>query len=94
MAAEKDRFSTDLDPFFYDGNWWDASIHCEGLEDNPKGIPVNIYFAFLSPEYHVGHLFEGIEFQLWDGRVIANGVVIKVIDLEQSAVRTQKIITE
>lgn len=71
--------------FIYDNNWWDAAIHFEGLDLLPKGKPVNVYFSFSSPQHHVGHLFPGKEFQLWDGRVIANGIILKIMDLEISA---------
>lgn len=71
--------------FLYDGGAWDASIHYDGYEELPKGIPVLIYFAFTNPSAHINQLIPGKEFQLWDGRVIANGVVTRVIDLENSA---------
>jgi len=39
------------------------------------------YFSFRSPDQHVGKLVPGKEFDLWDGRVIARGRVIRIMDL-------------
>jgi translation elongation factor EF-Tu-like GTPase len=72
--------------FYYDGRDWDGVMHFDTEEHILKGIPINMYFAFISPQYHLGKLFPGKEFQLRDGvKVIGNGRVLRLIDLEESA---------
>lgn len=68
--------------FLFEGNHWDAIIHFEGNEFIADGKSVNLYFSFVHPENHIGKLFPGKEFQLWDGRIIAKGVVTKFFNLE------------
>jgi len=76
--------------FIYDNNPWDADLHFDGKDFLPDGIARIIYFKFASPEYHVGKINPGKEFELWDGRVIATGKVLRIINLEQSAINSIK----
>ena len=71
--------------FFYDGNPWDADLYFEGADFLPDGKPRIVYFKFASPEKHVGQLLPGKHFELWDGRVIAEGKVLKILTRERSA---------
>jgi hypothetical protein len=71
--------------FIYDGSYWDASLWFDGPTFLPTGDAVTIYFGFSRPKQHLGKLVPGKEFELWDGRVIAVGHVIRVVDLEKSA---------
>jgi translation elongation factor EF-Tu-like GTPase len=72
--------------FYYDGHDWDASLHFQAAETLPKGKPVRVFFYFASPQYHVGKIYPGKQFQLREGaKVIANGRVLRLIDLEKSA---------
>jgi len=71
--------------FIYDNRLWDADLHFEGDDFLPDGLSRVIFFKFVSPRSHIGKLFPGKSFELWDGRVIAKGKVLKIVDLEQSA---------
>ena len=71
--------------FVYDDQAWDASLWFDGDDFNSQGSPVIVFFEFVSPQYHVGKLVSGKTFELHDGRVIARGRVLKVIELEESA---------
>ena len=71
--------------FIYDGHYWDAALWFDGSPFIPDGKSITCYFSFHSPDQHVGKLVSGKEFDLWDGRVIARGRVIRIIDLHKSA---------
>lgn len=61
-------------------------MHFDTEEHMPMGIPIIMYFAFISPECHWGKLLPGKEFQLRDGpKIIGNGRILRLIDLEESA---------
>ena len=81
-------FSGYRSQFFYDGHDWDA-VHeyPDGLQVNP-GETVRAYLAFLSPQEHVRKLSPGKRFQCREGtRVIAEGRVLRILELEESARR-------
>jgi translation elongation factor EF-Tu-like GTPase len=71
--------------FVYDNQAWDAALWFDGSDFNAQGTPVKVYFEFSSPQNHVGKLIPGKVFELHDGRVIARGSVLQVIELEESA---------
>lgn len=74
--------------FYYDEHDWDASLYYESEKKMPKGVPVKIFFSFLSPQHHLGKIYPGKEFQLREGpKVIATGRVLRLIDLEKSTKR-------
>jgi|ERR1700690_2866745 translation elongation factor EF-Tu-like GTPase len=87
-GGRKNPIMSGLRPqFHYDGRDWDGVMHFDTEEHMPKGIPIIMYFAFISPESHLGKLLPGKEFQLWDGpKVIGNGRILRLIDLEESAI--------
>src|SRR5512138_962810 len=71
--------------FVYDDQAWDASLWFDGSDFHAHGRPVLVFFEFTSPQNHVGKLVPGKIFELQDGRAIARGRVLKVIELEESA---------
>jgi translation elongation factor EF-Tu-like GTPase len=71
--------------FVYNDTVWDAHIQFKGDDFIPDGISRNLFFTFASPEFHIGKIIPGKLFELHDGRVIATGKVLRIIDLEQSA---------
>ncbi len=71
--------------FIYDDNAWDADLHFDGEDFLPNGLPRIVFFTFTSSERHVGKIFPDKRFELWDGKVIATGKVLRVVNLEQSA---------
>ena len=71
--------------FIYDNHAWDASLWFDGEDFYAQGVPVKVFFEFVSPDCHVGKLVTGKMFELHDGRVIARGHVLRVVDLEDSA---------
>jgi hypothetical protein len=50
------------------------------LEELPKDLLVNISLDSAGPEQHTVQVLPG-KFQLWDRRVIANEIVIGIIEL-------------
>ena len=74
--------------FYYDGKDWDAIHTYPDNELVHPGQSVRAFLTFLSPEYHVGKLWPGKIFQCREGqRVVANGVVLKIVELEKSAAK-------
>ncbi len=73
--------------FHYDdGQGWDSILHFDGDGIIEPGQTATVYFVFMSPHYHVNHLFSGVRFTLREGiRIIGNGQVIRRIELEKSA---------
>jgi len=50
------------------------------------GETTRAYLAFLSPDEHLGKIHPGMYFQVREGtRVIAEGTVTRLVDLESSA---------
>lgn len=68
--------------FVYDDQHWIATLWSENQGLLPKGIPIKVFFEFIHPHAHLGKLFPGKGFELWDGRVIAKGRILQVFDLE------------
>ena len=89
-GRKKTIFSGFRPTFIYDDSAWDATLYFEGDDFMPNGLPRIIFFDFVSPEYHVGKLVPGKEFELWEGRVIARGHVLRLVNLEQSAKNAQR----
>jgi translation elongation factor EF-Tu-like GTPase len=74
--------------FYYDGEDWDSIHTYPNNELVHPSQSVRAFLTFLSPEYHVGKLWPGKTFQCREGqRVVANGVVLKIVELERSAAR-------
>lgn len=72
--------------FYYDGQHWDAEHNYIGVDEAYPGQTVMVYLTFASPRHHVGKLFPGKEFLIYEGlQIVARGKVIKIINLEQSA---------
>jgi elongation factor Tu len=72
--------------FYYDGKDWDASHTYPDTGIANPGETVRTHLAFMSPQGHLGKVSEGMEFLLREGlRTVGKGLVIKVIELEQSA---------
>ncbi|HKF22547.1 MAG TPA: elongation factor Tu [Candidatus Angelobacter sp.] len=74
--------------FFYDSQDWDAIQFYPDVQQANPGDTVRTYFAFLSPQMHVGKIVAGKMFLIREGsRVVGYGRITKVIDLEKSAKR-------
>jgi translation elongation factor EF-Tu-like GTPase len=68
--------------FHYEGQDWVAMQEYIDKEEAYPGDTVTTRLSFLSPEEHRGRLRPGMEFQIREGqRVVANGVVTKILDL-------------
>lgn len=77
--------------FYYHGHDWDAVHEYPDCEWVYPGDTITAYLAFLSPEAHVGRLAPGTVFQIREGaKVVAEGRVTKLLELEQSARRSQE----
>lgn len=77
--------------FYYDGTDWDAVHTYPDKELVYPGETVRAYLSFLTPENHIGKLYPGMTFQCREGqRVIANGVVLKILELESPAKHPKK----
>src|SRR5262245_11497935 len=74
--------------FYYDGHDWDAVHEYPDVEQVNPGDTVRAFLAFLSPTEHLRKLMPGKSFQCREGqRVIAEGQVLRILDLEESARR-------
>jgi translation elongation factor EF-Tu-like GTPase len=72
--------------FHYGGMDWDAVHTYPDTELVHPGQTVRAFLTFLSPEQHVGKLWPGMTFQCREGqRVIANGVVVKILELQHGS---------
>lgn len=72
----------------YDGHDWVINIFFPDTEQVWPGDTVRAFFCMLSPEEHIGQIQQGMDFQLREGsRVIAEGKVTQIIDLDESAKR-------
>ena len=77
--------------FYYDGHDWDARYEFPDVPQVNPGDTVRAYLCFLSPQEHVGKLFPGKQFQCREGaRVIAEGHVLTILQLEESARRVSE----
>ena len=74
-------------PFLrYHGKNWIVVLHFFGRQMAYPGETVNAYVTFLTPIKQLGRISEGLEFELCLGpKIMAKGVVTKVIDLWRSA---------
>ncbi len=61
------------------------------MEEAKPGETVRAYLGFLSPQEHLGKIYEGMEFLIREGaRTVGKGTVIKIIELEHSAKNATK----
>lgn len=72
--------------FYYetnpDGTDWDAQHEFINVAGAAPGETIETYVSFMSPEKHVDHIKEGMEFKLREGhRVVAEGVVTQILGL-------------
>ena len=76
--------------FHYDGHDWDATQTYIGRNEVAPGETVRAYLSFLSPEMHVGRIRPCMPFLIREGfRVVGYGVVLSVLELEESAERAR-----
>ncbi|WP_092050631.1 EF-Tu C-terminal domain-related protein [Planctomicrobium piriforme] len=76
--------------FHYDGSDWDASHEYPDKEWVAPGETVRAFLRFISPQAHIGRVFPGMEFQVREGaRVVAQGRIIAILHLEESAARVK-----
>jgi hypothetical protein len=72
--------------FRYDGQDWDVRYQ---LIDNFEVRPGETAWAiisFLSPQCHIGKIYEGMKFEMREGgKTIGEGKVTKILELEESA---------
>ena len=60
------------------------------VEQVKPGESARAYFGFVSPKEHIGKVHVGMEFQVREGdRIVANGIVTKILELQQSANNAQ-----
>jgi elongation factor Tu len=72
--------------FYYQGEDWDARQTYTGVEQVNPGDSVTAQLKFLSPQYHVGKVAVGMEFQIREGnRTVATGRVTKILHLKENA---------
>lgn len=70
--------------FYYGEQDWDAIHTYPDVELVYPGQTARVLLTFLSPERQVGRLHPGMRFQCREGqRVIANGVILKILGLEK-----------
>ncbi|HST03284.1 MAG TPA: elongation factor Tu [Chloroflexia bacterium] len=87
-GRKKPAFSGYRPQFHYSGRDWDAVHSYPDVEFVQPGQSARAYLSFLSPECHVGRLQPGTEFLVREGqRVVARGVVTRILNLEESAKR-------
>ncbi len=86
-GRKKPVFSGYTPQFVYDGRHWDARHLYPDKEFVLPSETASVYLSFLSPQCHVGKLYQGKEFSICEGRrVVANGHITRIICLEESAV--------
>jgi len=77
--------------FYYQGRDWDARHEYPDTYTVNPGETVRAYIGFLSPQEHHGKINVGMDFKIREGsRVVAEGVVKKIIELPNSAKRALK----
>lgn len=76
--------------FYYLGHDWDGHVELIAAGESAPRIGVRAYLAFVSPAHHLGRLRPGSPFLFREGhRTIGFGIVIRIIDLEESAERAR-----
>jgi translation elongation factor EF-Tu-like GTPase len=81
-------FSDYRPQFYYNGRDWDAPHEYPDVAEVKPGDTVRAYLAFLSPQCHLGKIYEGMKFQVREGaKVVAEGEVTRILKLEESAKR-------
>jgi translation elongation factor EF-Tu-like GTPase len=74
--------------FYYEGMDWDVRFEFQEASEVSPGDTVKTFLGFLSPQRHLGKIYEGMKFQVREGaKVVAEGEVTKILDLEESAKR-------
>jgi hypothetical protein len=71
-----DRFGC---PFRFEGELFDCVLLLDGIGPIYPGQRIKVPIKFLSPHLIKDMLAPGLDFQLWDMRVIAEGRIIEVI---------------
>lgn len=72
--------------FYYDGEDHGAFHEYPDVDRVFPGETARVHLTFLHPEYHIGRVYPGKEFQIRDGiRVVASGRVTKILSLESPA---------
>ncbi len=80
--------------FYYDGNSWDAHQEFPGVAQAFPGQESRTFLALASPEQHLGQIVVGMDFSIREGdRTVATGKVTKIIELEESVHRENKLAT-
>jgi translation elongation factor EF-Tu-like GTPase len=88
-GRESPAFSGYRPQFYCDGQNYDAAQYYIGTEKVLPGETTKAHLYFTYPEKQVGNLFPGKEFEVREGhRIIAKGVVTKILALENSAIRS------
>lgn len=79
--------------FHYDGYDWDAVHTSIGRDQVAPGETVRAYLSFLSPEMHAGRIRPCMPFLIREGKcVVGYGVVLNVLELEDSAARARLVV--
>ena len=77
--------------FYYGGQDSAAEHEYPDVEKVMPGQTVRALLRFLSPNFHVGWVHPGLEFQVREGaRVVAHGRITKILYLEESAEREEQ----
>jgi elongation factor Tu len=83
--------SNDYRPqLYYDGHDWDARHEYPDVASVVPGQRTRAYLSLISPAEHLGKLIPGKAVSFREGRkVVATGVVTRVLNLPQSAYRAR-----
>ena len=65
-------------PIEFDGAYFDCWINVAEVGSLAPGSTMRVGITFLCPELIVPRLLPGLEFRLWEGRIIGYGTVVEV----------------
>lgn len=72
--------------FYYDEMNYAAHQHYPNVSEVHPGQTVTTLLWFGAPQFHIKKVFVGMTFEIREGsRVVGNGIVTKILNLEKSA---------
>ena len=75
-ATPKDWFGC---PFLFKGRSYDCRLFFYGKQPIKPGDRLKVFIQFLCPDLILNKLKVGDKFELWDGRIIAEGKVEEIL---------------
>jgi len=66
-------------PFKFENEMFDCKLLLDGIGSISPGETRTIPIKFLYPDLIKGRLSKGANFYLWDGRIIAKGVIEEIL---------------